>query len=442
MFVWSYITHHSDPVVLTFPVRSGDPSLATLVSPNAGSHEPGLVLVKTTGQIAYWDAVGAAVAEGLIQRAGVQTTIPLIPDETITYLCNAEPAGFVVATSKGALWDVSTRDSEGRPSLTFVAMTNTGAAWLSGLRSFISGGHARTDIVAVKPGVREEHSERRQVFVATKRGSIEKWELARGGVYRLIGQGDVSQQMQDTLRERLSADLSLSIVDVAAVPTQTGASSDTFIILASSTFHDSHAYAIFQASFPEGSQAPRILTGTILPRAPPDYATSRPAATVQPQLYVPSPGLSAFIAYSRGFAVVSLPNNGDGEWPYCDVASFRQDYAHLRVIGSGQEDLAYDRTSNRKLRNPGMMLIIQGAGVVRVETFDTEIADMRVLTTGTQWIQSKIEQAIFYGIAPENPIDFKPRLEWNWKLYEVESVVTTISTEILKSSMGILVWKC
>jgi nuclear pore complex protein Nup133 len=432
VFVWSYNTHQSDPVVLTFPVRSREPSLATLVSPNAGSHEPGLVLVKVTGQIAYWDAVGSAVAEGLIQRAGVQTSISLSADESVTYLCNAEPAGFVVATSKGALWDVSTRDSEGRPALSYVGMTNTGGAWLSGLRSFISGGYVRSDIVAVKPGVRGEYSERRDVFVATKRGSIEKWELARGGSYRLTGQGDVSQQMQEILRERMSIDLPLSIVDVAPVPTAAGAPSEFLAILASYPFHDSLTYAIFQCSFPE-TQHPRILTGTILPPAPPDYATIRPATPVQPQLYVPSPGRSAFIAYSRGFAVISLPH-GDADWAYCDISSFREDHANLRVIGSGQEDLTYDRTSNRKLRNPGMMLVVQGAGVVRVESFDVDIGDARLVTSGTEWIQSKIEQAIFYGVAPENPLDFKPRSDWNWKLYDVEGVVTKISDEILTSS--------
>ena len=37
VYVWSYVTPHSDPVVLTFPIRSIEPPLASLVSPNAGS---------------------------------------------------------------------------------------------------------------------------------------------------------------------------------------------------------------------------------------------------------------------------------------------------------------------------------------------------------------------------------------------------------------------
>ena len=387
-----------------------------------------------TGQIAYWDAVGSAVAEGLIQRAGVQTVLPIASDETITYLCNAEPAGFVLATSKGALWNISVRDAEGRPNLSFVPMTNTGGAWLSGLRSFIGGGQGRADVVAVKPGVRDANSERREVFVATKRGGIEKWELARGGVYRLCGHGDIYTAMHQLLQDQLSGDPTLSIVDIASVPNKHG-SSDKLIILASCIGQNSSGYAIFSCHFSENQQ-PRISSGTFLPPAPEDYSSLRPAAVTQPQLYVPPPGRSAFIAYSRGFSVISLPN-GSEDWPYRDTITFREDFPQLRVIGSGQEDLTYDRTSNRKLRNPGMILVLQGAGVARVETFDTEVGDLRLLTSGGDWIQSKIEQAVFYGVSGENPIDFKPRQEWNWKLHDVERVTIKISTEILTSGNSV-----
>ena len=431
VYVWNYVTSYSDPVVLTFPIRSKEPSLASLVSPNAGSQEPGLILVKpSSGQIAYWDAVGSAVAEGLIQRAGVQTTIPLMQDETITYLCNAEPAGFVVSTSRGALYNISVRDSEGRPHLSFATMTNMGGTWLS-IKSFIGGTQGRTDVVAVKPGIRDGNTERREVFVATKRGQIEKWELARGGVYRLSGQGDVYASMQEVLRDRVP-DATLSVVDIAAVPSLHGPS-DQLVILASCIAQNSTGHAIFLCSFPE-NQPPRILSGTLLPPTPADHASLRPATISQPQLYVPAPGRTAFIAFTRGVSIVSLPNGSD-DWPYLDTLSFRDDFAHLRIIGSGQEDLTTDRASHRKLRNPGVILVVQGAGVVRVETFDADIGDRMLLTTGTGWIQSKIEQAVFYGVSGENPLDFKPRAEWNWRISDVERVATKISGEILTSSI-------
>jgi Non-repetitive/WGA-negative nucleoporin C-terminal len=72
-----------------------------------------------------------------------------------------------------------------------------------------------------------------------------------------------------------------------------------------------------------------------------------------------------------------------------------------------------------------------------VESFDVDIGDARLVTSGTEWIQSKVEQAIFYGVAAENPLDFKPRPDWNWKLHDVEGVVTKISNEILTSSTPI-----
>jgi nuclear pore complex protein Nup133 len=428
--VWSYTTQQSDPVVLTFPVRSEVPSLASLVSPSAGSHEPGLILVKPkSGQMAYWDAVGSAIADGLIQRSGVQSILPLLAGETATYLCNAEPAGFVIATSSGKLWNVSVRDSEGRPHLSFVGMSSTGGGWgLGGLRLLIAG-IQRGEIVAVKAGWREGNIERRDVFVATKQGGIQKWELARGGVYRLSGQADLSGPLQDALKDVPTG--SLSVVDIASVP-----HSDRIVILASYIAPNSPGHAIFLCTFPEG-QTPKIISGSLLPLSPPEHSTLRPATFSQPQIYVPSPGKTAFIAYSRGFSIITLPSIS-GDWEYCDTVTFRDDYAHLRIIGSGQEDLSTDRASNRKLRNPGVILVVQGAGVIRCETFDMELGEQRVATSGTEWIQSKIEQAVFYGVSPENPLDFKPRQEWQWKTQDVERVATQISNEILTSSISLV----
>jgi nuclear pore complex protein Nup133 len=335
-----------------------------------------------------------------------------------------------VATSKGGLYHVAGRDSEGRPHLSYVAMTSSGGAWLSGLRSFIGGTQGRTDIVSVKAGVRDGNSERREVFVVTKRGAIEKWELARGGAYRLSGQGDLYVQMQEVLREK-AGDATFSVVDVASVPSPLG-SSENLVILASCVAPHSTGHAIFFCSFPE-NQPPKIISGTLLPPSPPEHSSLRPATISHPQIYVPSPGRTAFVAYSRGFSIISLPNGSD-DWPYCDTVTFRDDHAHLRIIGSGQEDLSTDRASHRKLRNPGIILVIQGAGVARCETFDTEIGDLHLLTSGTDWIQSKIEQAVFYGVSGDNPLDFKPRPEWNWKISDVEGVATKISFEVLTSS--------
>lgn len=82
-------------------------------------------------------------------------------------------------------------------------------------------------------------------------------------------------------------------------------------------------------------------------------------------------------------------------------------------------------------------MIVQGAGVVRVETFDLELGDKRLSTSGLEWVQSKIEQAVFYGVSLDNPLEFKPRQEWNWQLHEVENVVTKISKEILTASISL-----
>ena len=429
VYVWSYTTQHTDPVVLTFPVRSQEASLASLVSPNAGSSEPGLILLKPlTGQIAYWDSAGSAVAEGLVQRAGVQSTLPLAQGEIVTSLCNAEPAAFVASTSTGALWLISVRDAEGRPNLSFNTMMISKGAWLGGLSSLLRGGQGRSNVVSVKAGGRESRSERRDVLVATGRGEIEKWELARGGSYRLVGQGDLSNLIHKKLRELLRDDCTFSVVDVASVPSVK--SSDKLVFLVSYVSQHAPGYALLLGLV--DNQPSQILSGTLLPASPTDYSTFRPGSAFQPQIYIPYPGKTIFVVYSRGISIVSLPVDLEN-WAYCDTLTFRDDHAQLRIIGCGQEDLIMDPTLHRKHRSAGVILIIQNAGVVRCETFDNEVGDIQISTSGLEWIQSKIEQAVFYGSSGDNPLDFKPREEWNWKIHEVEKVAIKISAEILMS---------
>lgn len=97
------------------------------------------------------------------------------------------------------------------------------------------------------------------------------------------------------------------------------------------------------------------------------------------------------------------------------MIDYRRDL-NLEKVGSGPEDIMFDsvpqsdmmesftsgagRTrAGRKIRNPGVMLVVRGASIVRLEAFDLRPV-VRVPTEPVK-VKSKIGQAVFYGVKEE-----------------------------------------
>src|SRR4051794_3416462 len=88
-YIWRYDESHPLPKPDHFPLPTDERpamdgivplALGSLVSPAANNDEPGLVVVMpVSGRIAYWDAVGSAIAEGLFSRKrGVEGRVQLV----------------------------------------------------------------------------------------------------------------------------------------------------------------------------------------------------------------------------------------------------------------------------------------------------------------------------------------------------------------------------
>lgn len=141
----------------------------------------------------------------------------------------------------------------------------------------------------------------------------------------------------------------------------------------------------------------------------------------RPRLYLPKPGKTAFVAFPRAVVVVSMTGSMDSDSMdvdetsvgYEDVVDFRGDF-NIEIVGSGVEDVADDperenevttsfsaqeptTSHTKRSRNPGVIVVAKGAGVLRVEAYDLDSRKKAGQLTPVT-VKSKLEQAVFYGI--------------------------------------------
>ncbi|PUU75151.1 hypothetical protein B9Z19DRAFT_367673 [Tuber borchii] len=147
-------THFSFPLLNDEQGVNSPFPLGALVSPSANGDELGLVVVMPlSGRTAYWDSVGSAVAEGLFtKRRGVEGKVPLISRESVTAICNAEPAGFILSLSSGKLAHLALRYPAGRPGITVTIMRGYGTGIMGGFLGALRAGSSQQNTVAVRAG--------------------------------------------------------------------------------------------------------------------------------------------------------------------------------------------------------------------------------------------------------------------------------------------------
>jgi nuclear pore complex protein Nup133 len=153
------------------------------------------------------------------------------------------------------------------------------------------------------------------------------------------------------------------------------------------------------------------------------YTTPLEEGKTRPRVYLPRPGTTAFLVFPRAVVLVSTQKPGtnkdameydsEEQETFEDVVDFRGDL-NVEIVGGGPEDVAFDSTprsevmgsftsetgasgTGKKIRNPGVILVAKGAGIVRLETFDLEPAKKETLSEPVK-VKSKIEQAVFYGV--------------------------------------------
>jgi nuclear pore complex protein Nup133 len=370
-----------------------------------------------TGRIAYWDAVSSAVSEGLFaKRRGVEGKVATMSGEIITSICSAEPAGFVISTSSGRLAHLALRDAAGRPGI-FITMMR-GSTGLGGLLGALRAGSNRRDIVAVRAG-RVIRIGEREVFVATARGNFSRWGINRTGGYTNTTDVDLREQILYSLSEeellRGRNKDHFAVVDLQV----TGYSQSDY----SEQEYNAHLLVLCAITTPGSTTVYIVVALKLHTNGKADVVDfhviksymegwNQESAQAAPRIYLPAPQKTAFIVFPKAVVIMSKINGNEAEdikdgW-YEDVVDFRGDLS-IEIVGSGQEfvekdtapagSFTGDQGHVKKIKNPGVILLAKGAGILRVEAFDVGSSAKPVTAPVTA--KSKLEQAIYYGTRSE-----------------------------------------
>ncbi|KAI0134458.1 Non-repetitive/WGA-negative nucleoporin C-terminal-domain-containing protein [Xylariales sp. AK1849] len=457
--------HHTDPL-----------PLGALVSPSASSSEPGLVVVMpNSGKITYWESISSATTFDFMreQRNGVEDGIPGIwSSETVIQIVNAESAaGFVLAFSSGRMAYMSVRDAHGRPQIS-VQFLRTSLGPSSGglfgsIRHLVSHSSIQGDIVAVRSDQSSKQGER-TVIAATSKGQLHAWRIHRGGHHDLLTEFDAKETMVNAILDRdqnatrFPTD-SFKVHDFTFVPkgledkylemsqlSQDSASNDYqhLLLLTSFTSKTTSRYALLEVLLPNGASPDTPITiGAVRPiksyATPPDVH-----ALAKPRLYLPRPAVVAFLIFDRAAVIASVarvPDSPDAQImednhilpaTYEDVVDLRADPT-LEIVGSGVEEpqiQGSEEPRNQRVRtkNPVAVLLVRGAGTLRITTTDAERFASEKPPKITA--KSKLEQAVFFGIKEGNPLVFDVPRELPFDIKELTDAAIELSHDILSSN--------
>ncbi|KOS20197.1 Nucleoporin [Escovopsis weberi] len=481
--VWPYNSTSQSPETFTFtipgPSRPTDAlPVGCLVTPSASSNEPGLVVVTaSTGKVVFWESISSAATFAFIKkdRLGVEYTIYGISSgERVVDITNAESAGFILTFNTGRLAHMSVRDSHGRPSISVQflrsTLTNAAGGLLSSIRHAFSNLSLKGDIAAVRADRTGRVGERSIVALSNK-GKLQCWRIHRGGHNEPAGEADMRDSIisalwdTDPVSRNLSAD-SFEAVDFTFVPKDLDSkyaeltklsnatrsddpSMQHLLLLVSLTQRSVSRYSLVELVMtPRRCQVGMVRPITCYSTAIAQSTLSRPST--RPQLYLPRPALVAFVIFDRAAVVASVaisPDSPDSQLrtdshmltpSFEDVVDFREDEMH-EIVGSGFEEtpaVSSPSDENRSLRprskNPAAILVVRGAGVVRIATTDVDkFASDRPPKVSAK---SKLEQAVFFGTKQHNPLVFDARSELQFSAEELTRAALEVSHEVLSSS--------
>ena len=383
--------------------------------------------------------------------------------EAVLQILNAESAGFILTFSSGRLAYMSVRDNQGRPAIAtqYLRSANTQAVSIFGSFTKMLGSSSwKGDLAAARAGPSAGPGERSVVTAGTK-GKLQAWNLHRGGHNHLEAEGDAKEVIINEIKR---PDPSLWEVDndtfelhdfTFAPPPAEQAQSEALtyreengielLALTSLKSQDLAHFALVQIFMRPGE----IAVGAV--RHITSYSTPVAKNSIsKPRLYLPNPGVAAFIVFQRAIVITSMANEPDspeaqlmadshiGPNTFEDVIDFRRDTG-VEITGSGLEEPHHAHARNEDQRQkrhsvklPAVVLQVRGDGIIRVALVDptrfTSSKPPQVTAKG------KLEQAVFFGNLDNNILSFSGRSEIQFTAEEVGQAAILITKEILTST--------
>jgi nuclear pore complex protein Nup133 len=401
---------------------------------------------------------------------GVEDSIHgMLSGEHVAQIINAEPVGFVLVFSSGRLAHMSVRDGHGRPAISVQFLRNSpgpsSGGFFGSLRNALSTTTVRGGVAAVRAGPGNQVGER-IVVAATSKGKLHLWRVLRGGQHEFITDLETRDCFLNAITKADPGvsgipDEGFEIVDFAFVPRglEEKYKAANRLSEAPSREDDSSQHLLFLASFNGKANSRHSLVELVITGRNFDVGLVRPlksykspfrsSAPERPRLYLPRPGLVAFVVLDQAVVIASLTEppasadvqlHGDGQMSssaYEDIIDF-QELNSTQIVGSGIEEplggingLEDMRGHRHKTKNPATVLLVQGVGVVRIAITDIDrfASQQPPMVTA----KSKLEQAVFFGIRDDNPLVFRGRRALPFKDEEIGNAAIALSNEILMS---------
>lgn len=353
---------------------------------------------------------------------------------------------------------MNVKDGQGRPNITvqYLRGTSSTGGIFGSLRNALSSSSWRGDLAAARAGPALKPGER-DVVTATSKGKLQAWNLHRGGHYSLQAEAEAREQIVLAIKETDPPLASLmletfEILDFAFVPRPISAdglpaedAGAHLLLLTSLSGRGASHYALVQVVFRSDS----VEIGMI--RHIRSYTTPvNRKATSKPRLHLPNPGLVAFVVFDYAVIVASMARQPDSPESqllgdryllaesFEDVIDFRVE-SGVEVTGSGMEEpyqapthgIEESKPRRHKAKYPAVVLLVRGGGIIRIAATDPQ----KLTEGGAPQVtaKSKLEQAVFFGTQPNNPLDFGGRAELQFTVEEVEAAALALSHEILSS---------
>lgn len=435
-------------------------------------------MMPVSGKISFWEHISSAATLDFIrqQRNGVEDTVPgLFGGEHVVDITKADTAGFILSLSSGRLAHLSVRDGQGKPSISIQFLQATwgqsSGAWPSvfgSIRNAIKSAVSRSDIAAVRVNPSSRPGPK-NVVAATKAGRLHAWRVQRAGHHEIIANIDARESILaglQTVLPPIQGNVDFEVVDFTYIPRGIEAkyAGASRLSQALTMDEDSVQHLLLLVSLSNKRQSQYALVEVVVQgetldvgmvRTISSYTTPvNPSATARTRLCLPRPGLVAFVVFDRAVVMASIaapPETPDSQLQgenhilpatYEDVVDLRNEEL-LEIVGSGVEEPLgpgqepeAPRSHRVKIKNPTVLLMIRGVGVVRVALTDVDKFASEKPPEVTA--RNKLDQAVIFGLKDDNPLTFEGRREIPFSDEEIGEAALDLSHDILASNTSVL----
>ncbi|RHZ56781.1 putative nuclear pore complex subunit Nup133 [Aspergillus thermomutatus] len=310
--------------------------------------------------------------------------------------------------------------------------------------SVFSGGCWRKDVATVK-AARSHQRGQRDIIVGTTTGVFEIWDTHWSNGSIMKKQFDIRQDLCRSLGRKHAdgaGDADLKIIDFALTSCgdnaqglqDTGAESWRLcLVVAPSRETDCRCISVVQLLL---SEEVHVLAASSIDLNFAPTLSNDLQRNIK--LHVATMSPTAFIVIGQSVLLLSLVSYGDSPTsqllldsdrlpsPFNDHITFRAG-ADYELLGSGCEDGLGEGSSS------ACLVMVRNFGIIRIAVMPRQSADDEIEEAQIT-AKTKIEQAVFYGTRPGNPLDLTDRGGFDFLPQEIEEATLEICGELLRST--------